>query len=55
MVPVYEGFVLNHALQVSDIAGLKITEILEEELKKKYIFSYFSSVGFESKDQIEYA
>jgi actin-related protein len=34
-VPVYEGFILNHALEKSDIAGKEITKELERQLKKR--------------------
>ena len=40
VVPVFEGFVLNHALEKSYIAGKEITNILKEEIDLKY-FSFY--------------
>ena len=37
VVPVFEGFVLNHALENSYIAGKEITNILKEEIDLKYL------------------
>jgi actin-related protein len=39
VVPVFEGYVLTHALEKSTIAGQSITRILEEEITKKYASS----------------
>lgn len=46
-VPIYEGFILNHALEKSMIAGKEVTKELDKQLKN-------SSIAIDSKDELDY-
>ena len=42
-VPIYEGFILNHALEKSFVAGMEITKELDRQLKNRYKIIYHSA------------